>query len=53
LSVLVMKETVEAGNLRPKVAQVWAENNRDETMRAELESLFERAAEVGIAYPKF
>jgi hypothetical protein len=30
-----------------RYSEVWAENTRDETMRAELESLFERAAEVG------
>ena len=45
LAALVRTETLEAGKLRPRVAEVWAENARDETMRAELESLFERAAE--------
>jgi hypothetical protein len=45
LAALVRVETIEAGKLRPRVAEVWAENARDETMRAELESLFERAAE--------
>ena len=32
-------------SLRPAAANVWAENTRDEAMRSELESLFERAAE--------
>ena len=38
LAALVRTETLEAGKLRPRVAEVWAENARDETMRAELES---------------
>ena len=45
LAAKVREETSAAGALRPQVAEVWAENTRDETMRAELESLFERAAE--------
>ena len=45
LAAKVREGDAAAGALRPQVAEVWAENTRDETMRAELESLFERAAE--------
>mmetsp|Transcript_37921 Transcript_37921/g.93934 ORF Transcript_37921/g.93934 Transcript_37921/m.93934 type:complete len:97 (+) Transcript_37921:62-352(+) len=45
LAQRVSQEVVAAAAMRPGVAEVWAENTRDETMRAELESLFERAAE--------
>ena len=40
-------EAAAASAARPGVAELWAENTRDETMRAELESLLERASEVG------
>ena len=45
LATGVAAAAAATSSLRPAAADVWAENIRDEAMRSELESLFERAAE--------